>query len=63
MKFKVVTMVRRMLVIGIFLLFVETVYEYNIDVDFPIIYSSNNAFNYFGYTVHLYYEMDTDISW
>ncbi|KOX74187.1 Integrin alpha-4 [Melipona quadrifasciata] len=34
-----------------------------LDVDFPIIYSSNNAFNYFGYTVHLYYEMDTDISW
>ncbi|XP_043529177.1 integrin alpha-5-like isoform X1 [Frieseomelitta varia] len=56
-------MVCRMLVMGMFLLFVETVYGYNIDVDFPIIYSSNNAFNYFGYTVHLYYEMDTDISW
>lgn len=55
-------MVYRILVIEIFLLFVGTVYGYNIDIDFPIIYSYNIN-NYFGYTVRLYYEPDTDTPW
>ncbi|CAK9807089.1 Integrin alpha-8 [Anthophora quadrimaculata] len=56
-----------MFVTGIFLLLVETASGYNVDIDFPIIYSrgdtlkSSNA--YFGYTVLLHREVPDGTSW
>ncbi|XP_076177580.1 integrin alpha-8-like isoform X2 [Ptiloglossa arizonensis] len=52
---------------AIFLLFIAMAYGYNVDTDFPIIYSYRNTFNiyhsYFGYTVYLYHESVNNTSW
>lgn len=59
--------VSRMIIKTILLSFITVVYGYNIDTDFPIIYSYKNALkndnNYFGYTVHLYHEPIRNVSW
>ncbi|XP_046144309.1 integrin alpha-9-like isoform X1 [Osmia bicornis bicornis] len=51
----------------IFLLLIKIVHGYNIDVDFPIIYSRGNTMknsdSYFGYAVYLFHESSNSTSW